>query len=86
VVLLDDRVSRRHALIQAQKQNEFWLVDLGSSNGTFLNGHRVTQPALLRDRDQIQLGQFRLTFRQSKAAAPVTEQTTLADKTIHLDN
>src|SRR5262249_3620777 len=37
VVLMDDKVSRRHAVIHAQDVEEFWLVDLGSSNGTYLN-------------------------------------------------
>jgi len=68
VVLPDQKVSRRHALIQAQKQYEFWLMDLGSSNGTYLNGRRVTEPVLLRNQDQIEIGPFRLVFRQSKAA------------------
>jgi hypothetical protein len=34
------KVSRMHALIQVQNIGEFWLVDLGSSNGTFLNNPR----------------------------------------------
>jgi adenylate cyclase len=80
-VLSDAKVSRRHALIQAQKQYEFWLLDLGSSNGTYLNGHRVTQPMLLRDRDHIEVGPFRLIFRQSKSSQPDPQQST-ADQTI----
>lgn len=85
IVLADAKVSRRHALIQVQKQHEFWLLDLGSSNGTFLNGRRLSQPALLRDRDQIEVGPFRMVFRQSKSSNPsLTEQTT-ADQTIFAD-
>jgi hypothetical protein len=82
LVLADAKVSRRHALIQAQKQYEFWLLDLGSANGTFVNGHRITQPALLRNRDQIEVGPFRLVFRQSKAAFPIGAEPTTADQTI----
>jgi hypothetical protein len=82
VVLPDQKVSRRHALIQAQKQYEFWLMDLGSSNGTFLNGRRVTEPALLRNQDQIEIGPFRLTFRQSKTSDAAMGEQTSFDRTI----
>ena len=84
IVLTGDKVSRRHAQIQRQHGNEFWLVDLGSSNGTFLNGRRVTQPVLLTDTDQIEIGQFRVLFRQSsrpkrKAGGEATSEKTIVD-------
>jgi len=41
IVLVDDRVSRRHSTIHAQGERELWIVDLGSRNGTYLNGRRV---------------------------------------------
>jgi AAA-like domain/FHA domain len=82
IVLADAKVSRRHALVQPQKQYEFWLLDLGSANGTYLNGRRITQPVLLRDRDQIEVGPFRLVFRQSKTAFPGPSEQTSADQTI----
>jgi len=82
MVLPHDTISRNHALIQAQKQNEFWLVDLGSSNGTFLNGRRVTQAILLRDQDLIQIGQFRIMFHQSKGLIPPPPQPLPSEKTI----
>lgn len=67
LVLLDDRVSRRHATIHAQDSAEFWLVDLGSRNGTYLNGRRVSQPTRLRNGDRVQIGPFSLTFRLTDA-------------------
>jgi hypothetical protein len=85
IVLSDAKVSRRHALIQSQKQYEFWLLDLGSSNGTYLNGRRITQPVLLRDRDQVEVGPFRLLFRQSKTAYPEASGHTTADQTIFME-
>lgn len=70
LVLTDAKVSRKHALIQAQSQYEFWLMDLGSANGTFLNGRRVIRPELLRSGDVIEVGPFRLRFRQSRSTEP----------------
>jgi adenylate cyclase len=84
LVLPDERVSRRHALIHVQDAAEFWLVDLGSRNGTFVNERRVFQPVRLRNADKIQLGRFTLIFRQPTASGgthpeqPTTMQT-LAD-------
>lgn len=55
--------SRRHAVIQAQNAAEFWLVDLGSSNGTYLNGRRLVQPRPLTDGDRITIADTDLVFR-----------------------
>ena len=63
VVLIGEKVSRKHALIRMQEGNEFWISDLGSSNGTYLNGRRLDQPRALFDRDQISIGPHRLAFR-----------------------
>jgi adenylate cyclase len=65
VVLEDERISRRHATIHAQGDQEFLLVDLGSRNGTYLNGRRVNQPTRLRDGDRVEIGPFALCFRQA---------------------
>ncbi|MBI2929525.1 MAG: AAA-like domain-containing protein [Verrucomicrobia bacterium] len=86
LVLDGDQVSRRHAQIQGRPSGEFWLVDFGSSNGTFLNGQRVGPPVLLHDGDQIEIGEVRLTFRQSQRGSTpppeerVTQQTILIKK------
>lgn len=58
-MLLDDvSVSRRHAEIQPGRSGHR-IVDLGSLNGTYLNGRRVDE-ADLRHGDAIQIGLFRL--------------------------
>jgi adenylate cyclase len=64
VVLDSPKVSRRHAIINVQNVGEFWLIDLGSSNGTFLNKRRIHQPLRLSDCDQILIGDSIFTFRQ----------------------
>jgi pSer/pThr/pTyr-binding forkhead associated (FHA) protein len=56
IALADDsNVSRYHAEIE-NRGGEFWLVELGSSNGTTLNGAPVTGEILLEDGDLIILG------------------------------
>ncbi|HEX8310598.1 MAG TPA: adenylate/guanylate cyclase domain-containing protein [Chthoniobacteraceae bacterium] len=69
LVLPTERASRRHASIHAQDGGEFWLIDLGSVNGTFLNSRRVFQPVRLRDGDSIDIAGERLLFRQEESAA-----------------
>jgi adenylate cyclase len=63
-VLLDSRsVSRLHALIQRRDAGDFYLVDLGSRNGSFVNGRRVSIPAHLHDRDRLVFADLELVFR-----------------------
>lgn len=80
IVLVDDRVSRRHALVHAQEQHQYWLVDLGSSNGTLLNERRVSQPTMLRHSDRLEIGATVLTFQQPATVA-ATERLTAVDRT-----
>lgn len=59
-------VSRKHAILrQDEKDHEMVMIaDLGSANGTFLNGVRlgVNQPRLLRDGDEIRMANLKLHF------------------------
>ena len=71
VVLADERVSRRHAQIRRLPQG-WLLIDLGSSNGTQVNGYGVTLPHLLQDGDEITLGTQRLVFHTGEAPPPPT--------------
>lgn len=63
-------VSRVHAALQRLKNNLF-LVDLGSSNGTFVNGQRLTsqQPNMLIEGDEIRLGNLIATITYAPANA-----------------
>ena len=54
LVIEDPQVSRRHARLTRQG-NSYLLEDLGSTNGTFVNGSRVTTPVLLAHNDLIGL-------------------------------
>jgi len=65
IVLDDDAASRRHAIIQKTDAGEYYLMDLGSRNGTFINGQRLTTPAVLNDGDEISIGKYKLLFRNA---------------------
>lgn len=81
LVLDSPKISRRQAIINVQNVGEFWLIDLGSSNGTFLNKRRVHQPVRLCDLDQVIIGDYVFTFRQP---IEVTDeyQSTFIERTI----
>lgn len=62
-VLDDEGVSRRHALLRATADGAWRLVDLASTNGTWLNGRRVHHSRRVSDGDELRLGRVRLTLR-----------------------
>jgi hypothetical protein len=60
-IFLDDvTVSRRHAVL-TRRDDGFYINDLGSLNGTYVNRRRV-ESAKLSDGDDVQIGKYRLTF------------------------
>jgi len=61
IVLVEDTVSRKHARI-VRSGDGYYLEDLQSRNGTFLNGRRVNGPVRLRDGDNVHLYDVALTF------------------------
>ena len=62
ITLADSEVSRRHARVEATTTG-YYIHDLGSMNGTLVNGRRIGAPQRLADGDLIVLGQSRLRFR-----------------------
>jgi pSer/pThr/pTyr-binding forkhead associated (FHA) protein len=62
VVLSDLNVSRHHAELRKSPTGQYEIVDLGSHNGTFVNGQRVTKQ-VLTEQDLVSIGSstFRLT-------------------------
>jgi hypothetical protein len=67
LVLKDSRVSRRHARLHA-REGVLVLTDLGSTNGTRVNGHRVTE-LVLGAGDRIQIGETSLLVEAAPAGA-----------------
>jgi hypothetical protein len=64
VSLSGNTISRRHAQIR-HAEGQYFLSDLGSTNGTMLNGETLVGEEQLRDRDEIGVGIYKLIFRLS---------------------
>jgi pSer/pThr/pTyr-binding forkhead associated (FHA) protein len=65
VPLLDDRVSARHAQL-VYHHGQWWLEDLASTNGTFLNSTPISMPTVITSGDEIMCGNIRLTISLSE--------------------
>lgn len=63
VGLLDAEVSRSHALIEPEGGRTFWVQDLGSHNGTWVNGERVVERVGLMHGDVLRVGGSLLLFQ-----------------------
>jgi pSer/pThr/pTyr-binding forkhead associated (FHA) protein len=77
VVLADPTVSRRHASVSAEGETAV-VEDLGSSNGTFVNGDRVVDPSRAAEGDEIRIGDSLLEVR----IGPTETQTLPGDTTV----
>jgi ABC-type multidrug transport system ATPase subunit len=60
VVLDSSGISRHHAVLSYENSSQPMLIDLNSSNGTFINGELVTEPRMLQPRDLIFIGSYLL--------------------------
>src|SRR5947209_6262172 len=66
LVIDSPKVSRLHSIIHLEDNGVFYLIDLGSSNGTFLNKRRIHEPVRLRDQDEISIGGRSLIFHHPR--------------------
>jgi len=64
-IVLDDRkVSRNHAMLRQLGNGDYYLIDEGSSNGSYINGKLITAPTLLKDGDRLGIGETEIQFFQ----------------------
>jgi len=83
IVVYDPEVSRRHAQISLQ-EGRYIIEDLGSTNGTFVNGRRVNSPVPLHNGDVIEMGEeARIIF--SSTADPFGETVARPDEIQEMD-
>jgi adenylate cyclase len=92
-VLPDRWISRNHAMLQCMENGEFYLIDLGSRNGSFVNGRRVSVPVTLQNGDALTFGQTELQFYcpapepalpNSTSISRVDSQDFTATATLHI--
>jgi DNA-binding winged helix-turn-helix (wHTH) protein len=83
LVIPDRQVSRKHARIR-QEEGHYVIEDLGSKNGTFVNGQELTGTRVLEDKDEIQIALCcRLMFVAADATVPVLPA--VSARGLHLD-
>ena len=87
VCLAGKQVSRQHAQIVVDG-NQHFIEDLGSSNGTFLNGRRLPprNRVALTDRDTVQIGPYLLAIRETPnggAEPPLVVREAISAVTLH---
>jgi pSer/pThr/pTyr-binding forkhead associated (FHA) protein len=63
VELKDEFASTMHAKIY-QSEGRYYVEDLGSTNGTYVNGRRINSPTELRSGDTIKIGRTEMEFRR----------------------
>lgn len=69
IILQDPEASRRHSRISWQG-GQYVIEDLGSTNGTFVNGVQITTPQMLNPGDSIGIGQTALVFQMQGGQVP----------------
>ncbi len=75
LVLNDPRVSRLHAEVRCFR-GRYVVFDMGSSGGTYVNGHRVSH-SVVYDGDVISLAGVQLVFRQKNLPRPDLNKTAM---------
>jgi pSer/pThr/pTyr-binding forkhead associated (FHA) protein len=70
VLLTEGHASRRHARL-LQAEDGYWLEDLGSSNGTFINGNRISGRVKVASGDRLRFDVEEYDFRVPSQAAPM---------------
>ena len=82
IVLPDLHASRNHAMIRRIGRGDYYLIDSGSSNGSFINQQRVTTPRLLKNGDRIAVGRLEMEFKQTKKDEALVDTLSLQDTLI----
>jgi len=73
MVLVEDMVSRKHAKISCH-DGRVLIEDLGSTNGTFVNGEKIAKAARLKEGDRILIGTSILKLVAEASGSPVDDQ------------
>ncbi len=83
IVLADLMVSRNHAMIRRIGHGDYYLIDGGSSNGSYVNQQRVTMPKLLKHGDKITIGGIDFLFEQEVTVQAEEDTMVMEDTIVH---
>ena len=83
IVLVDLMVSRNHAMIRRIGHGDYYLIDGGSSNGSYVNQQRVTMPKLLKHGDKITIGGIDFLFEQEVTIQADEDVIVMEDTIVH---
>jgi len=86
IVLKDLMVSRNHAMIRLIGAGDYYLIDSGSSNGSYINKKRVAMPTLLKNGDRVTVGHLIFTFEDADDDANKKSDSLSMQETIVVDS
>src|SRR5687767_11259774 len=75
IVLPKGNISKRHSRI-VLRDGKFIIVDLKSTNGTYVNGRKITSPLVVKDSDKIYIGDFIVGVDEAAAEGDGPSETT----------
>src|SRR5437763_5120106 len=81
----DEEISRSHARLSVDSSGQCTVEDLGSTNGTWVNGMRITTPQTLAEGDTVELGGTTMVVREVPAVAeqaPPEQPTAAPQRTV----
>ena len=76
MTIQDSSISRRHAEIQRESNGQFVVYDRGSTNGVYVNNHKISRH-LLSEGDIIEIGDVFLRFTQNPEDFQLSEATAM---------
>src|SRR5213080_5080445 len=72
----DPTVSRLHAIME--NHGSAWSIrDVGSRNGTYVNGEKITSERVLHSGDEVRLGKSRVVYHEARQAGEPAEESTM---------
>ncbi|MCL4289310.1 MAG: FHA domain-containing protein [Thermoleophilia bacterium] len=82
LALAEEKVSRHHAALERLPDGSYQLRDLGSTNGTFVNGRRISEPVKLQGGEEIRFGDTATRVEAERPGAAPTAVAAQAPATV----
>src|SRR5512144_3167864 len=79
IILPKGNVSKRHSRI-VLKDGKFIIVDLKSTNGTYVNGRKITSPLVVKGSDKIYIGDFILSIEELAGAGASDDSSSMGQR------